>query len=164
MKWQELKKRVRTRSVWRRIKYFVYHDLYWGFRHRFIPRNQYNVVRFPIPHGYYDIDYRLLHAVFELFKQHIELEREGLAGLEASIKYWREVYDKGPQGEEDYEFRYALPEAQRLENMRQIYVYWTQDRAKLEEEWGAIDIESRLYNKDNEMMKRIIDLREGLWT
>ncbi len=164
MKWSQLKKMVRKQSPWVRLRYFVYHKLYWGFKHRFIKRHQYNVVRPPVPPGYYDTDYMLLEAVFHLFKQHVDREREGLAGLEGSIKYWREVYDKGPQHEDDYEYKYSLQEAQRYENMRQIYVYWTQDRAKLVEEWGEIDIENRLYNKDNEMLKRIIDLREGLWT
>lgn len=45
----------------------------WFFKYRFHPRHRYNIVRTDLKPGYHDLDSRMLHAVFALICEYVEI-------------------------------------------------------------------------------------------
>lgn len=62
-------------------------EVIWAAQHRWNPRHQYHVVRTGLKPGYYDIDWRLLHANMSLLCDYVEKEYDGEAKLQERIDY-----------------------------------------------------------------------------
>jgi len=64
-------------TVYWKLEHIVVRQLYWGFKYRFIPKHQYNIVKprtlSPDYHNPYSV---LLHASFEVLVNFIEFERD----------------------------------------------------------------------------------------
>ncbi len=142
--------------LWRKLAGYriarFFKDLKWGFKHRYIKRHQYNVLRpKTLEPGYYDPQTRILHACME------DLCR---------------FYEHGaPQIDWD-----AEPYHQHVyKEMTDIYTWWTKEFPTREEEWEKAnpspqDIEwRRLFSNgkhDNDPdvieWKRVADLRRKM--
>jgi hypothetical protein len=148
-----------------------------------------------LSHGYYDSDERMLHGMFSLLVDFVEIEKAwmeyicnrdykrpwwkltsrfrnreyGLAYLDWEITLIGSEHDNG-QGED-------------AQIIKDLYLWWTETRPKREDpyylmdEWddmskeekGSVskqinEIETREYNEDSEMLKKLIDVRSSLWT
>lgn len=94
----------------------------------------YNVVKLNLPeYGYYDPDARMLHAWFSLF-----------------VEYYEGDYQK------------IIPREELHPIMEELYRYWTEEWV---EHWSAqtLEEENRLYEKENEMLRKLISIRASLW-
>lgn len=90
----------------------TWRDLYWGFKHRYIKRHQYNVLRpKTLEPGYYDPDIRILHACMEDL---------------------REFYDRGATQVDWDSNEYHN---QVYKEMTAIYTWWTKEYPTREQEW-----------------------------
>src|SRR5665213_300874 len=68
---QETIPRAWKQAAGYRIKHF-FKDLKWGFKHRYIKKHQYNVLRpKTLEPGYYDPDTRILHACMEDLRESV---------------------------------------------------------------------------------------------
>lgn len=149
-------KKVRWSSRWwwypRRIK-----DAVWWFRWRFDPRHQYNVVKTGLKPGYYDIDTLLLHASMSLLCRYVEDERGGRDKLLERISQLREEEGKyyGPSHE---------PWINLEIEVLAIYDWWQDNKNYMDRVFINLDVEDAFYQTCNEMLKRVIDIRRGLWT
>ncbi len=83
-----------------------------------------------------DKDVAILHVCFQLLKNFVEQEDEMIQVID-----WEQTQDTKKAKEEIY------------------YLYnWWLERAKKE------DLDQEQYNKDTEMLKRLIEIRKHLWT
>lgn len=62
-------------------------DAIWWFRHRFVPRHRYNIVRTGLPPGYYDPDERLIWAFFTTTAKYVE-DTEGVIDWARNPEAW----------------------------------------------------------------------------
>lgn len=107
---------------------------YWIY-HRFVPKHMYWLIRpKTLPIGYYDQDTRILHGAMQCLVDFYEHE------YKSNDWDWCELN------------RHAGNE------ITEIYQYWVVDRPKLDES------DDSLYDTDNEMLHRLIDIRKYMWS
>jgi hypothetical protein len=140
--WEDFKKELRENApivyFWREkirpfFKYRAFRrikDAKWAFKHRFVPRHQYNIVRTQLPPGYYDVDMRMMYACFALLVDYVEIEmswgskkyrdrEKGLENLDATINHNanlpdnHDIWDRMPDHQE-----HAAREA------KELYLWW----------------------------------------
>jgi len=93
----------------------------------------------------------------------VEKECGGLKVIQDSKKYW----ENANPHEEYFSKESCLEYALFYENLIKLYTYWKVDRLKqYEQVYDRYDLdeETRIYNKDTEVMAEIIKLRARLWT
>ena len=133
-------------------------DAYWWVAHRLWAR--YDVVWIPtLEPGYHDSDNRLLHACFGLLTEFVEKELEGFAQLNRSIQaIEQDMFTPGRVEEEPW-LVYAFSGK---EVMRDLYLYWKVERPRLLKNNDGDELD--IYQKDNEMLTKLITIREQMWT
>jgi hypothetical protein len=105
--------RAFRRHILTRIR--IYSD--W-FRYRFHPHHRYHIVKTQLSPGYYDADQRMLHAVFGLICDYVEIE---LAALQGSKKYRDKIAGKFyllEMIEKDFHAKW--------QEILDLYVWWNQ--------------------------------------
>ncbi len=157
--WKSVKRKLR-RNFYLYIRNPV-RNFYWAIRHRTI--NRYHVVKPPLKPVYYDTDHLIEASVFYLFRRFIEIERGGLSAVEKSIEYNRTEFQSTSPDMDDWQRCSHLEQSKELEDMRQIYVYLTQERDKIEEQ-DPYGLKGIAHDRDTEMLCRIIKLRCAMWT
>lgn len=60
---------------WRRLRYIVTHEWPWWFKHRFVPRHRYHVIRTGLCPGWYDNDLLMAVLIRKLIVDFVELEK-----------------------------------------------------------------------------------------
>lgn len=112
----------------------------WALRYRFDPKHQYNIVRTGLPPGYYDTDYRLLHAVMALVCEHVAAEGgvermvAGIDDLRKNHQLWAGVTSDPSTWDEQTKAWVAENEkninghADRDQEALDIYLWWTHVR------------------------------------
>jgi len=166
-------------------------DLHEFFYYRLFPRHRYHIVKTGLKPGWHDTDERILHANFQLLVDYIESE---LAWLEYSMNYekygnigwfrrWRFKRNK-EMGLTHLNWEINLPDdfdgrqAASAKEKLALYKWWTEERPKDWENQGSlIDIpngiyatenyfekEKSLYQKDEDMLIRLMKIRTSLWT
>lgn len=99
-----------------------------------------------------DIDVVIVHAVFTLVEKFVEEEWGGLNA--------RKQHIEEELGGPDEVLRIWAESAQKeWEAVKEIYEYW-QVRKNTEEN----EIDDPIYSRDNEMLRKVIEIRAGLWT
>jgi hypothetical protein len=93
-----------------------------------------------LPNGWRDKDDILLHACFQLLKNFVEQEKEMIVVID-----WN-----------------ALEETKLAKAEIDFLYNWWNERVKIDEDLDILTEE--IYNKDNQMLKRLIDVRKYLWT
>lgn len=157
-------------------------DLKWWFYHRFHPRHRYNIVKTGLPPGYYDTDTVLLHAMFSLLIRHIDIEREGIIGVKSSLKYWKkefqdylELVEKNLPNPYGFGAEFYKDYINFYQSLESLYNWWTLERPAFEKKMEIvlhkdkeykeyIDLEKEMIDKDTEMLKLLVEIRQGLWT
>lgn len=135
----------------------------WWVLHRIIPKYRYHVHKYhKLAPGWHDVDYRMLHACFDLFTEFVEKEK-GLETLKAQFTYAEKdgVFDislaEGSLDQEGYEFaKHVYSEA------KDLYEWWS---SKSEAEIN--DLEFNPSNQTEfctEQLIRLIKIRRYLWT
>lgn len=127
------------------------YDIHDFFYYRMFPRHRYHIVKTGLEPGYYDTDYRMLHANFQLLVDFIECE---LAWMEYSMNFekygnigwfkrWRFKRNK-EMGLEYLEWKMNLTlgedpggsQAAYAKEKFAIYKWWTEERPK---NWENLD-------------------------
>lgn len=94
-----------------------------------------------------DKDYVLLHACFELLRQYVEEELEGLEGL----AQWQETNAESEAWNKHYE------------TVKELYLWWTEDYLKRDPTSISIADDVR-FKEENEKLYKLIQTRNGMWT
>ena len=176
---KKLRKRwnIFWQGIWYGVKYRA-DNLYWGLQYLLNPKHRYHIINLSGMDGYtrgwIDADRQLLYAAFKILVTFVETE--------AYSKYGRQTWEEWSKG--------IGPEAkwfrQQYDNEMEVYAiykWWKWQRPKdyaeldaLYEQWGglskaqrrkanlALDFETKLYDKDTEMICRMAKVRRTLWT
>ena len=141
-------------------------DFKWWVLHRVHPRYRFHVHKYHrLPPGWHDVDYRMLHACFDLFTEFVEKEK-GLETLKAQFTYAERdgVFDKalaeGSLDAEGYEYaKHIYSEA------KDLYEWW---QSKSNEEISDLEFgyskEHDTSNVCNDQLVRLMKIRRYLWT
>ena len=100
------------------------YDAKWRFRHRYIRKYQFNIIRTDLEPGYYDVDTLMLHGVMALVVRYVEEERGGEDDLD---KWGNELIDPAnndPNAPEGLMERQGQKELDVLD----IYRWWKHQR------------------------------------
>ncbi len=109
--------------------------------------------------GYHDKDTLLLHTTMSILVQYVENDVGGITALDK----WTEHLDSFSN------INFVKQRQQQVE-IAAIYRWWTEQRA---EDWRKLSrdfseesfaYETTLFNKDSEMIKRLVDIRIALWS
>lgn len=165
------------------LKYDVWRPLrsaYWWTMHRVHPRHRYHIVKTGLEPNYYDIDTLMLHSMISLLKRYIVDEHGGVKELEEHIKDLRANPDENIP---DLNERTASKDEKALA----IWKWWTVDKPAdlkreneiLHELYGSrtlnsaydenlsnelMALEKKISDDEQEMLHRLIDIRQSLWT
>ena len=180
-------------SIPRKISYIKYylHRKKWEFLHRFHPSHRYHVIKpSTLEPGWHDTDKMLLHTVMHLLSRFLKEElpnshscttlAEYIDGVDPSDFQYKALVKQGTEAEAVFKEMHSIlewwenewPNRDRFdirgnempnypcrkwfsqisrEEKREIVL----NHANCEEEWRL---------KENEMMKKVIDLRHYMWT
>lgn len=169
-------------------------NLVWKFKHRYVPRHKYNTIYTDLPPGYYDIDTLMLHGNMKLLTRYVENEMGGLKTLEeyiAELKSPGAIDPNVPVDFADYAKSYeeardiyiwwtvTRPADQLLASylLEKLYgkgrVTFADDGEikfkpfegdEILMEKQLHDLEDKMGKDEDEMLKRLIDIRHSLWT
>ena len=172
-----------------------YNTLRFYVRNRFIDRLHYLPTK--LPRGkYFDLDHRMLHAMFEALVDFIEYEKASLYTWchnselssypwwtrflkrwynyrlpEAGLAYltWEMslVYD----GNDDSLFGQPTKQAIAAKEQYELYKWWKEQYPKRQDPYitdddytNVLKIEAGLYEEEQQMLLRLINIRSSLWT
>ena len=164
---QENVERKILKNIWYPVTRF-FSDIYYWFVYRFHPKHQYHVVSTGLPPGYFDTDHRMFHCCFNLLKEYVEFE---LGGIEKLSRWENKSWEtEGFSSKKEYEEYVDLDR-----EMREIYNFWVNVRPAREdpyENWNKRDnfswdlsfkIDQEYDRQDQDMLLRLIKIREHLW-
>ena len=194
-----------------------FHDLKYWIYYRFMPRHQYNKIETKLEPGYYDVDTRMLHGMFEMLVDFIEVEKAwmhvisdekpltrrtswnfrdpkaGLAHLDWEISlgdtslpieeqnpsqafhaaeskelynWWKNIRPNRPDPYESDAWDEYMKKIDKDEYFMQSHDEATpEDDKKSKEMFNKTRNLEVLYNQEDEdMLIRLIKIRQGLWT
>lgn len=145
----------------------------WEVKYRFVPRHRYNIVRTGLKPGYYCIDTLMLHANMSLLREFVEIKHEEEQALKEFTKQLIDNPDpNAPKG-------FDQPQINTQTEALIIYRWWVHEwqdgwddyEAKLHSLYGKDqskplctkeelwELENSLYDKEQEMLKRLIEIR-----
>lgn len=166
---------------WARVR-----DAKWWVLHRVAPRHRYNLLRTGLPPGYYDLDERILHAVFNGLVGFVEVENPSV-NYDSKLSTPREIglerldWEISLKCDESCNFKpgdehYGEPTSQSLSAAEQkaLYLWWKDVRPNRanpyddcvpERDYKKIhDIEAAYDAEDEAMLVRLMKIRQSLWT
>lgn len=197
--WHEAEERKRPLRYWiaetglkklQDIIYFpydIYHTIEIYIRNRFIDKIQYLHTGLE-PGKYYDLDYRILHGLFNELVDFIEVELAGMNGHFERKKKFKFVNGRSIESGKDYlewacnlkydedhgigsddpDFGKPTSQAENYKIIRDLYNWWKVTRPNRPEPYmdGDYDysIEESYENEDTEMLISLIKVRGSLWT
>lgn len=136
-------------------------ELKWWILYRVHPKYRYHVLKYRnIKPGWHDVDYKMLHACFDLFLDFIEKE-DGLKDLKYQYT-WLENDEEDwtyMTKEEREEFHKKNKEI--YEEALYLYNWWTKVYPANK---GEIYTDSTAYDDETEHLIRLIKLRKCFWT
>ena len=179
----------KNRNTFMKISYRFFkklHDFKYELMYRFIPKHQYNIIRTGLKPGYYDIDHVMLHGMMALLVSYVEREQGGEKKFADHIKsHVKEGYPADYDQEAldiyrwwKYEYTYSWDNYYKC--LRETYSrkakwkelpngnYSLEDvgvnpAATLSPE-ALHKLEEDLYDKEQEMLYRLVTIRRCLWT
>ena len=167
--------------------YDIYHTIKIYIRNRFIDKIHYLHTGLE-PGQYYDLDYRILHGLFNELVDFIEVELAGMNGYLERKKRFKFVKGRSIESGKDYlewacnlkydedygispddpDFGKITPQAENYRIIRDLYNWWKVTRPNRPEPYvdGEYDdsIEESYENEDTEMLISLIKVRGSLWT
>ena len=176
-KWHKEQKSKRPIRYWlsevllKKIQDIVYFpvDLLYTFRiyirNRFVDKLQYLKTGLP-PGEYYDLDYRILHGLFNELVDFVEKELSHLSKWDQNVKY---NFHNGRCVEAAYDyFKWAnnlkhkgrlTDQAKSSRKIKELYEWWTIKRPKRKS-----NFDEKYDQEDTEMLIELIKIRKHLWT
>jgi hypothetical protein len=168
-----------------------YYNVRAWYRYRFTEK--YHIVKLDVKPGYMDPDDRILHVNFQILKDFVEIELGAMHDaseakdngkiLGSFSKLYRKYKKKNirnPEGGVQY-LDWEIAEsgsshqAHAAAEKKAIYLWWTEERPNRldvydnpymdnETNYRAMNrLESFYYEQDQEMLKRLIDIRSSIW-
>lgn len=193
--WDEWEQKFKDEAP---IRYFLFEELSnkfgilqrrinnvrYAIRHRTV--DKYHIIKInSLKPGYYDTDTRMLHGMFSLLVDYVELEL-------APWNEWAEEQDEEnppvkksarEHGLEHLDWEMSLEEelqAKSAKEIKELYLWWKDVRPArpnpwnvAKDVWGEKDaqkyvwldaMEQAQYDEDTEMLIRLIKIRKALWT
>lgn len=161
---------TRIRVLKTRIK-----DIKWWFFHRFHPKHQYNIIKpATLGPGYYDPDTRILHAVMHELTDFLSYcdkhtdwdatpeHKHARAEMQAVADWWKEYNEL----DERLDREYPIPPLQ-VDDLFYAFSQKNQDKPDVIAYRAAMDkhheIEEQYRKQENEMLIRVIKVREFMW-
>jgi len=140
----------------------------WWLRYHVWPSNRYHVLDLRnewYDFGWCDVDHRMLYACFALLKFFVEREA-GLDMLRHQGSAIRELTDDQWGGTSEEREAEAVRRDYIYNEVRELYQWWTVDRAKEINADAASGFEKidELYEKETKQLLRLVVIRSGLWT
>lgn len=171
-----LGKRVHSRNHSRifqflRSKQFALNGLFYQFRYRFVKKHQYHIIHTGLEPGYYDIDTIMLHGMMTLLCRYVEDE---MGGVEEIIKFNKEL-------ENGESFMQTALDRQRNYQQEAVDIYlwwkgrWTDAKKEIKYKSSHVltegisydeifKIEEELDIEEQQMLKKLVEIRQTLWT
>ena len=149
---ESIDRKIRTNIIYPVKNLFK--DLKWWFLHR--TTHRYHVVSTGLSPGYYDTDHLMLHACFNLLKDFVEKELNGVKSLE----YWAGVSDWKKAGFHSKKELTRLQ--QKYKECKDLYLWWTTIRSNRKPGGWEKEIEDN--KEDEKMLIRLMKVRQTLWT
>lgn len=129
----------------------------WWFRYRFCRKHQYHIIRTELKPTYWDCDTRIIHGAFTPFQHFMDNIYEDKGHV---------MWDYSKQEPEEYISQEYIDERKALwKEMETLYIWWTTRDLRehdLDNDWTPEGDEA-FRKEENEMLKRLIDIRECLW-
>jgi len=147
--------------------------------------HKFHVLNLNIEPGYYNLNAVLEAAMWRCLILHVEKERGGLEGLRKEINFIKKECKKLKMKikkcrKNERKNKWLIDELKStkkwlntFQSIEDIYVWCTQKRPELLKETenliidfkgkSAVPIENELQQKDNEMLKLLVDIRGSLW-
>ena len=145
-------------------------DIYWWIMHRTFRRFDRIKLRFLKP-NYYDVDTRMIHAMFTLLSDFMEREKPGEhINWESDPGHsfaWKEIQDLYRWWKKGYLERREpvldvpddqVPPLMDLNKSQQLYPVWHEACRKTNE------VEKRWHEEDERNMTRLVKIHRYLWT
>jgi hypothetical protein len=169
---------VKSKKYYNRLIGWPISKFYWGIKYRFIPKHQYHFINTGLKPNYYEIDTRILHGCFNLFKEfyeyqlvnshidweHDEQHKEIWNEMSTIYNWWlwynndreKELkpYPKIPKEQDSLYFIFSDRERK---NRNPILLEWdkvSEENFKTKESWEK---------QEEEMFIRLIKIRRHLW-
>lgn len=144
--------------------YYMVLDLRWWFTYRFNPKCKYHLIDTKLEPGYADSDYRMLHGMFALLVDFVEVELAGMHQM--SHKEAGNKYRDPASGLEYLKWEMTLPGRQGLNAKEQmaLYMWWTVDRPKRETDNYTFEKQDKERDEDTDMLVRLVKVRGAMWT
>ena len=144
----------------------------WAFKHRFIPKHKYHIIRTSLKPGYWDPDTQILHAVMDTVKQFVDITKDSVnwESEDAHAHAWAElqaVYDwwvnKYPNREDELP---KLPDV----DFGKIIGEHSEEHSEDPDvkEWKRVSeihnqMEAEWVKEEEEMLIRVMKVRRFLW-
>jgi hypothetical protein len=160
---KSFKKKIKMFFRYRLSGFF--NDIYWYVRWRTWDR--YHIINMGLKPGYYDKDYLMLHACFNLLVQFIEREKGGPQKLLEERLEWKNELSESKKKlgnlEEDviwtlYEIRIVEYKIKEIDELISLWDWWIDRSLRYH-----VDIVNQ-YEEDQAMLHRLITIRDYLWT
>jgi len=171
----------RPKSIkWLRCIFKKISDAKYWVLYRCVPRHQYHIVRTDLPPGYHDEDTLILHACMAMLCRYIE----NLGAVEEIEAFNRNLRNR----EKDWNALQELDSSQvdRQEEALAIYHWWKRQKPSDETRqdeltmkiYGSnkagsnakqlkdqlLSLERKTCDDEQQMLHRLIDIRQSLWT
>lgn len=133
-----------------KLKYLMMDVRRWV---RYRTTRRYHVVKTGLPPGYYDEDVLILHACMALLDRFVAWH-----GGEHDLEKFTERLREHPHGTSSQ----AHDQSEALAIWRWWKYQWPLDEARKELKYDA-DIETKILDDEQNMLRRLIEIRPGLW-
>ena len=165
-----------VRWIWQVSTVSLRKALRW-IKYRTVPRHKYHMVNTGLKPGYYDQDRRMLHACFALLLDYVK-EYGGVEVIEPHIKQMKEHPEIWGVKVGDLDSSISTQE-----EILKLYEYWVfirhgdlaMEEEFLEKAYGKNstksnpfrqeyrELEEKIYKDEQEMLHRLINIRQNLW-
>lgn len=149
---------------------------YW-FYYRYVPRHKYYLVDTKLEPGYYEQDYRMLHACFALLEEHYHEAKNHceISDEEEALYHWWKVERPANHEKEEQWMRrlydgkhlsttpVSIDEENPANSLYEIHTpKFDEEEAKDYDDYLAF--RTKVDKDDNVMLKRLVEIRRELWT
>lgn len=154
-----------------RSKQVALNGLFYQFRYRFVKKHQYHVIHTGLQPGYYDIDTIMLHGMMTLLCRYVEDE---MGGVKAIIEFNKEL-------ENGESFMQIALDRQRSYQQEAVDIYlwwkgrWADAKREIKNKSNHMYMKGKSYDEifkleeeldieEQQMLKRLVEIRQTLWT
>lgn len=155
-----------TMPRWFSVKGMQLHDKKMWFKYRLQKRHKYHLIDTKLEPNYYEIETRMLHGMFSLLVDYVEIEKASLQRIlsnnnesdsEAGLRYldWEIglVHDDYPDPKLKGK---PTPQAETAKKVKELYLWWTVTRPNRKDLWDDEYVDK--YMKNTRQSKDLFDM------